>query len=1773
MNTLQRLFTSFTFLLVNLTIFSSGENFSQKVFINEFLASNVSTNADIIDFDDYSDWFELYNADTIDIDLSGYYLSDNSNQPKKWIVPSGCIIESGKTLLFWADGYDAGIGETYSPDDTPFNFITIQRYHTNFKLSSAGEEILLTDVEGNTIDKVEYGPQSSDVSMGRFPDGSDNWLFYGDPSPEKLNSSLGVSELVFTSEPELSVSAGRYNAPLEVEILHQSVDVELYYTTDGSRPNTASLLFKPGLPISINKTTPLRVRAYQPGKLPSKIVTESYLINETEFLSTFSITTFPETLFDQELGIYTNEIKGHDVPVTVEYFNSENETGFKVDAQLRISGQASFRYPQKPLTISVDDRFGYESIDYKVFEDRDIHSFQSLYFRNSGTTDNVHTHFRDAFQHSIVINEMDLDCQAYQPVSTFINGEYWGIYNLREKVNSDYIAAHHNIDPNNIDYLEYDFNPEPVVIEGDLNEYYSLLEFLDINDLISVDNYNYIKSKIDINEYINYQIAQIYCDNVNWPNTNIRWWREKVPSGKWRYVMLDLDFGFGNPDWSSDYSNNTIEYATEQSWSTLIFRKLLGNEEFKSEFIQRFATYLNTTFTVERVVGILDSLENQLEDEMVYHIERWKNAGPGYGGALPIQDINSWKNSVQVMRDFAIERTSYMKLHINNYFSLNGMETLSTKVNNPDHGSILITGITVPQNYSGDHFKGVPIKLRALPKPGYQFDKWIGLVDSTNDFVEFELFATTEITAVFKPTIENVLPEVISSNTTLTKFNSPYIATSSILVDSTSQVIIEEGVVIEIPHSADFIVKGSLIIEGTVDEPVIIKNHESSGAEKWGALIFKEASEKSVLKHLKLINASTGKHAINEVGSISSYKSDIELYNIKIEDSPFPIFVQYGKFKAANCDLHSSKTCDLINVKYADSASIENSTFRGNQSYDTDAIDLDGVGYGLVKGNRIYNFFGSNSDGIDLGETSKNVLVKDNLIYNCADKGISVGQASEVIVERNIIVNCAQGIGVKDFGSFAQVINNTFYGCAYGVASFEKNIGAGGGSMDLTNSVIINSKDSPYLLDDLSVLNISYSLCDEQTLPGTNNIKANPKLGNNFIPLSGSPLIDSGDPSSLLDSDGSICDIGAISSNSTLQQSIIINEISYAPASGENFEFIELFNQSESDIDLSNFSLYINDDLLFNFPDNTLISSKEYIVIVSDVNSFSNITSQIFEWGPINLPDNWGNISLRNDNIQVDLVTYSYSDFSKTSSASPFPIQLADPGSENLFTDNWKLSSSKSGTPGLSNKTIYKNRLMINEFQANNSSTISDEYGNYSDWIELYNASNEPVSIEGLYFTDNFAQTTKYRIPNTQNNETVLNPGEYLILWADAQPDLGILHLNFRLDSDEEDLALVSVFDADTTIIDSISFKDQQENFSYGRVSDGDSKWQEIPVPTPGFTNSLTDVFGKSILLINAIRLNADQIINAYNNKSFWGEYEIDFWDIYSTQPSSYPSTLPTPIGTGEITLDILLDYRTIIWVSNNSSVDNNIWYSSLIHEYILNGGNVLLLTSFASNYIDYNFQSIFGISWLTEGSTRIYNCTSIYDGLLDMPLTGIQFFNSVFDSLITNKNTEVLFQDQSGNHKNIGFLFNPEYGGRYRQHGGNFVLIGGIPYRYENQIVKENIEFILKNFFHEEKPVNVEESLIITEFGITQNYPNPFNPSTIIEYKVKERSKVRILIYNILGEVVTELVNQIQDMGFYKTEFNADGFSSGVYFYEARFEALNGGDDFRKIRKMLLLK
>jgi hypothetical protein len=535
------------------------------------------------------------------------------------------------------------------------------------------------------------------------------------------------------------------------------------FTLDSSDPDENSPEFRK--PIDINKNMVVRARAFKPGAAPGKIVSRTYIFDAKPTLPVVAITTDSMNLWDNETGIYilgdsyqaeephlgANYWEDWEKPAGIEMAGTDGKRLFTMNCGIKIFGAWSRMRPQKSLAVFFRNEYGDPSLEgVQLFHSKPITSFKSLVLRNAGN-DYDYTRFRDGFMTDLV-KETDNDIQAFEPVILYLNGKYWGHINLREKVNENYLASNFGVDPDNVDILE----KNGVIVEGRNEDYVELLEFLHANSLMTDDNYEIVAGKIDINNYIDYMLSQIYFDNRDWPGNNVKYWRERTETGKWRWIMFDTDFGFGLYNGSA-YSLNTIQFALDAAntnpdywpnpaWSTLFFRKLTENTKFKNAFINRFADMMNTTFLADRVVAKIDSFANIIQPEIYRHYQRWSVPSEG-----------NWNSAVQNMRTFANNRAANVRNHITLQFTRAGIFDVNTVISPAVAGGIYLNTIHIQaENWTGKYFQNVPIKLTATPKQGYKFSHWeINGTKNLNNTIEISLTKVTTCKAVFEETVND----------------------------------------------------------------------------------------------------------------------------------------------------------------------------------------------------------------------------------------------------------------------------------------------------------------------------------------------------------------------------------------------------------------------------------------------------------------------------------------------------------------------------------------------------------------------------------------------------------------------------------------------------------------------------------------------------------------------------------------------------------------------------------------------------------------------------------------------------------------------------------------------------------------------------------------------------------------------------------------------------------------------------------------------------------
>ncbi|MFH2144362.1 MAG: CotH kinase family protein, partial [Bacteroidota bacterium] len=529
---------------------------------------------------------------------------------------------------------------------------------------------------------------------------------------------------------------------------------QVYYTLDNTEPDETSSLFN--FPITIDSTSTLRLRAYRSGYIPSMTFSYTYFINYNSSIPVLSMVTDPDNLFGAS-GIYSYPTNGLEKPVHIEYYEANGSQGFSIDAGMKI--HAPDTKPQKAFRFYARDQYGDSEINYQIFKDKNINVFKRLVLRNAGNdgiqVSTNRTNLRDPLVNiaSGKINTT-VGYASSNSVNVFINGEYWGMYNLRERIDKYYIEENYGY-PNDqpMDLLEraFGYPSNRNAIEGSWTDAYNLEFYWDTNDLNIQANWDYVTDKIDVQNFADYWIIECYFGNFDWLTNNIKFWRPLNPIGKFKYILWDVDHGlglpyltYGDPEWNTLYWATSSDMAGRPDYgqNTRVIRGLLTNNDFKEHFIIRYADLLNSYLSVNELLETIDSVYNYVYPEMQNQINRW-------GSSSMVQ----WENSVQTTRNYAINRKDYVRDHIRQKFNLDTLINLSLNVFPADAGYIDLNTITVTEfPWSGLYYRGMSNKLTAIAKPGYEFMGWQNtIIDSA--FIDVITVGDTGLVAIFQPTV------------------------------------------------------------------------------------------------------------------------------------------------------------------------------------------------------------------------------------------------------------------------------------------------------------------------------------------------------------------------------------------------------------------------------------------------------------------------------------------------------------------------------------------------------------------------------------------------------------------------------------------------------------------------------------------------------------------------------------------------------------------------------------------------------------------------------------------------------------------------------------------------------------------------------------------------------------------------------------------------------------------------------------------------------------
>lgn len=661
------------------TIYVNGQN----VLINEFSAKNNTTIQD--EDGDFSDWIELYNPTNLAISLYNFSLSDDNSNLNKWIFPE-IIIQPHSYILIFA---------------SQKNRLDTSELHTNFKIASNGEELYLLDDLGAIIDQTISVNLFDNESYGRFPDGDTNWIVINSPTPNSSNNNS--NQLIFSNQE------GFYTTPFSLTINSLLSDT-IYYTLNGDIPTENSIIFYDSLFINnknsqpnvfseirttpeehlirykaweapseiIDKATILRCASYSNGLRTSEIYTKTFFV-DSEIMYKYSIPiisliTEEENLFNSDSGLfipgvhfdsinpewtgnYFMEGDNWERNIHIEYFEKSGNLGFSQDAGIRIHGGKTRQASQKSLRLYARNEYGEKYFNYKLLPEKQVNKYKRIILRTSMGAWGGQTIIKDALAQNIS-SSLNLDYQDYQPVIVYINGEYWGVHTIRDKIDERYIEYTHNIDKDSVEFME----------SGNI-VYGNLIDFIENNNLEYSSNYEYVKTQIEIENYIDYTISELFFANYDWPVNNMKLWR-KIPNGKWKWIFSDLDAGFGDRNYNmlihSTENNLSVTWPNPPS-STFLFRNLLKNDMFQAQFINRYVDVLYSVFGTRIMTNKLDSIKDKYSPEIGKHIERWNYPN----------SFNDWEKDIEEdLLSFIENRPCAVRENIMTFFNLTSFNFL-----------------------------------------------------------------------------------------------------------------------------------------------------------------------------------------------------------------------------------------------------------------------------------------------------------------------------------------------------------------------------------------------------------------------------------------------------------------------------------------------------------------------------------------------------------------------------------------------------------------------------------------------------------------------------------------------------------------------------------------------------------------------------------------------------------------------------------------------------------------------------------------------------------------------------------------------------------------------------------------------------------------------------------------------------------------------------------------------------------------------------------------
>jgi gliding motility-associated-like protein len=712
-----------------------------QLLINEYSCSNISGPTDA--FGEREDWAELLNTSGTAVNLTGYYLSDKASSLTKWQIPSGTVPANGKTMVYFS-----GRG-----------LVSGTQIHPKFGLTQTKNEwIILTAPNGTTVvDSLKIVHLTkNNHSVGRQTDGAAVWKLFTTPTPNAVNA--GAVDF-YAPTPVFSVAPGFYPATQTVTITYSDPTATIRYTTNGATPNGTATVYSG--PITISTTTVLRAKAFGPGE-SSFTQSGTYFINVNHTVPVVSVAGFGNNSVISLL----NGNSGINPQGFFELWEEDKSFVDKGEGEFNKHGNDSWAYDQRGFDFIMRDQFGYnDELDHQIFPETNRDKFQRVILK-PGASDNYPfetggAHIRDAFVHTLSQKAgLKLDERTWRPCVVYVNGQYWGVYEIREKVDdADFTEYEASQDKFNLYFLKtWGGTWQEYGTPNALPDWNSLKNYVAANSMANPTNFAYVDSLLNWESLVDYFVINSYIVNQDWLNWNTAWWRGLDPLGdkkKWRYTLWDMDASFGHyvnytgiPDATANASPCNVENLPNPGGQghTAILQKLINeNPVVEQYYITRYVDLVNTYFSCPYMNQLLDSMIAEITPEMQQHCTRW---GGSFAG---------WQANVQTLRNFINTRCTALTQGMINCYNLTGPYQVVVNVTPPLAGEVKVNSIWAPTYpWTTTYFGGINTNLIASAQPGFTFSNWTvtanTLLQAANqDTNGMVINAPVTITAVFVP--------------------------------------------------------------------------------------------------------------------------------------------------------------------------------------------------------------------------------------------------------------------------------------------------------------------------------------------------------------------------------------------------------------------------------------------------------------------------------------------------------------------------------------------------------------------------------------------------------------------------------------------------------------------------------------------------------------------------------------------------------------------------------------------------------------------------------------------------------------------------------------------------------------------------------------------------------------------------------------------------------------------------------------------------------------